>query len=83
MQHTVCLEHRGVPQVLGGCGAGAFQTPQNRNLIYQKFYVISPFSRNQPLKSAEDYYVRILKNKLTKLKKKTRSQGTVTETWNV
>jgi hypothetical protein len=29
-----------------------------------------PFSRNQPLKSADEYYIRILKNKLMKLKKK-------------
>jgi hypothetical protein len=29
-----------------------------------------PFSRNQPLKSADDQYIRILKNKLIKLKKK-------------
>jgi hypothetical protein len=27
-----------------------------------------PFSRNQPLKSADDWYIRILKNKLIKLK---------------
>jgi hypothetical protein len=29
-----------------------------------------PFSQNQPLKSADDWYIRILKNKLVKLKKK-------------
>jgi hypothetical protein len=28
-----------------------------------------PFNRNQPLKSPDDYYIRILKNKLIKLKK--------------
>jgi hypothetical protein len=28
-----------------------------------------PFGRNQPLKSADDQYIRILKNKLIKLKK--------------
>jgi hypothetical protein len=28
-----------------------------------------PFSRNQPLKSVDDQYIRILKNKLIKLKK--------------
>jgi hypothetical protein len=27
------------------------------------------FSRNQPLKSTDEYYIRILKNKLIKLKK--------------
>jgi hypothetical protein len=29
-----------------------------------------PFSRNQPLKSADDQYINILKNKLIKLKNK-------------
>jgi hypothetical protein len=29
-----------------------------------------PFSQNQPLKWADDKYIRILKNKLIKLKKK-------------
>jgi hypothetical protein len=31
-----------------------------------------PFSRNQPLKSGDDYHIRILKNKLIKLKKTKR-----------
>jgi hypothetical protein len=39
------------------------------------------FSRNQPLKSADDQYTGILKNKLIKLKK-TRRLDTVTESWN-
>jgi hypothetical protein len=45
--------------------------PQNRNLENKDFVgnMISkvscdlPFSRNQPLKSADDQYIRILKNK--------------------
>jgi hypothetical protein len=41
-----------------------------------------PFSRNQPLKSADDQYIRILKNKLIKLKK-TRRQDTVVESRNM
>jgi hypothetical protein len=51
--------------------------PQNRNLKNTRFVdiVISevlrdfPFSRNQPLNSADDQYIRILKNKLIKIKK--------------
>jgi hypothetical protein len=35
-----------------------------------------PFSRNQPLKSADDRYIRILKNKLIKFKKTGLSHGT-------
>jgi hypothetical protein len=41
-----------------------------------------PFSQNQPLKSADDWYIRILKNKLIKLKK-TRIYDTVSESWNL
>jgi hypothetical protein len=33
-----------------------------------------PFSRNQPLKSPDDWYIRILKNKLIKLKKKKQEE---------
>jgi hypothetical protein len=47
------------------------QNPQNRNLKNTDFVDIvmskvlrdSPFSRNQPVKSADDLYFRILKNK--------------------
>jgi hypothetical protein len=54
------------------------QTPRNRNLKNKYFIDIMipkvlrdlPFSRNQPLKSADDQYIRILKNKLIKFKKK-------------
>jgi hypothetical protein len=35
-----------------------------------------PFSRNQPLKSPDEQYVKILKNKLIELKR-TRRQGTL------
>jgi hypothetical protein len=57
------------------------QTPQNRNLKKRRFcgyYDIImilrnfPFSRNQPLQSADDQYIRILKNKLIKLKETRR-----------
>jgi hypothetical protein len=63
----------------GGCRIVAPpQTPQNQNLkdtdfvdmIISKVLRDFPFSRNQPLKSADDQYIRILKNKLTKLKNK-------------
>jgi hypothetical protein len=40
-----------------------------------------PFSQNQPLKSADDQYIRILKNKLIKLKKK--QDNTVIESRNM
>ena len=59
----------------GGSWAAAPQTPQNRNLRNTHFVVtISevlrdlPFSRNQPMKSADDKYIGILNNKLIKLK---------------
>jgi hypothetical protein len=62
---------------LPGCNP---PNPQNRNLKSSGFVDIMvskvlrdfPFSRNQSLKSADDQYVRILKNirKLIKLKKK-------------
>jgi hypothetical protein len=65
----------------GGCRAAASppppQTPQNRDLKNTDFIdIISkdlrdlPFRRNQLPKSADDQYIRILKNKLIKLKKK-------------
>jgi hypothetical protein len=37
--------------------------------MISKFLSDLPFSQNQPLKSADDKYRRILKNKLIKLKK--------------
>jgi hypothetical protein len=59
------------------CSLPPPQNPQNRNLKNTGFVdiVISKalrdlsFSRNQPLKSADDQYIRILKNKLIKLQK--------------
>jgi hypothetical protein len=41
-----------------------------------------PFSRNQPLKSADDSYIRILEDKLIK-QRKARTQDTVIESWNM
>jgi hypothetical protein len=41
-----------------------------------------PFSQNQPLKSADDWYIRILKNILIELEK-TRLYGTVLVSRNV
>jgi hypothetical protein len=71
-----------VPSLPGAHPRGAAklqppQAPQNRNLNNTDFVDIMisevlrdfPFSRNQPLKSADDKYIRILKNKLTKLQK--------------
>jgi hypothetical protein len=73
---------------LPGCSAP--QTPEDQNLKNTDFvdFMISkilrdfPISRNQPLKSADDQYIRILKNKLIKLKK-TRRQDTVIESRNM
>jgi hypothetical protein len=53
---------KGAPKGVGGCRAAAPQKPQNWNLKYTDFVdtMISrvlrdfPFSRNQPLKSADD-----------------------------
>jgi hypothetical protein len=66
----------------GGCRAAARQPPQipqnlnlkNTNFVDMVSKVLRdlPFSRNQPLKSANDWYIRILKNKLIKFKKTIR-----------
>ena len=73
MKHT-----RGAPKGGRGCRAAAStHTPQNWNLKNTDFVDIKiskvlhdlPFSQNQPLKSADDLYIRILKNNLIKLKK--------------
>jgi hypothetical protein len=57
----------------GAAGLQPPQTPQNQNLrnidFVDRLLRNFPFSRNQPLKSADDYYITILKNKLIKLKK--------------
>jgi hypothetical protein len=68
----------------GGFRAATRPDPQTRNskntdfvdIMISKVLRDFPFSRNQPLKSADDQYIRILKNKLVKLKK-TRRQDTV------
>jgi hypothetical protein len=62
-----------------GAAAPPPKTPQNRNLkptdivdiMTSKVLRDLPFSRNQQLKTADDWYSEILKNKLIKLKKKT------------
>jgi hypothetical protein len=56
----------------GGLPGYSPQNSQNRNFKNTDFVDIMiskvlrdlPFSRNQPLKSADDQYIRILKNKL-------------------
>jgi hypothetical protein len=59
----------------GAAGLQPPQTPQNRNknthfvdITISNVICDLPFSRNQPLKSADDWYIRILKNKLIELK---------------
>jgi hypothetical protein len=67
----------------GGGGAAGLQppkTPKNQNLKSTNFVDIMiskvlrdfPFSRSQPLKSADDQYIRILKNKLIILESQQR-----------
>jgi hypothetical protein len=59
------------------CWAAARQTHQNLNLKNTNFVDIMiskilrdfPSSRNQPLKSTDKQYIRILKSKLIKFKK--------------
>jgi hypothetical protein len=79
----------GAPKGGGGglpvCSHPPHQAPQNRNLKNTDFVniMISKvlrdllFSRNQPLK-----YIRILKNKLIKLKKR-RIYDTVIKSWDI
>jgi hypothetical protein len=80
MRCNVYFNEVGAHPSWGGCRAAApSQNPQNRNLKNTNFVDITiskvsrdfPFSRNQPLKSADDQYISILKNKLIKLKNKT------------
>jgi hypothetical protein len=67
---------RGAPT--GGCQAAApppHKPPNLKNTYFVDIMISKvlrdlPFSRNQPLKSADDCYIRILKNKLIKLKNK-------------
>jgi hypothetical protein len=56
-----------------GCQAAASQNSPKRNkkeihIMTSKVLRDLSFSRNQPLKSPDDQYITILKNKLTKLK---------------
>jgi hypothetical protein len=74
---------------LRGCSPPP-KLPQNQTLKNTDFVdIISkvlhdlPFSRNKLMKLADDQYIRLLKNKLIKFKKKTRRQGTVIELWNM
>jgi hypothetical protein len=68
---------RGAPEEGGGAaGLQPHQTLQNRNLntgfvgiMISKALRDLSFSPYQPLKSASDYYIRILQNKLIKFKK--------------
>jgi hypothetical protein len=59
----------------GGGGAAGLQSSTNSKNTYFKYIMISkvlrdlPFTRNHPLKSADDKYIRILKNKFKKFKK--------------
>jgi hypothetical protein len=60
---------------LPGCSPSKHQNRYLKNthfvdIILSKVLRDLPFSRNQPLKSADDQYIRILKNKLIKLKNK-------------
>jgi hypothetical protein len=79
--HTFSTDHIIQPGAHTRGGAAGLQPPpipHNRNLknTYFADIMISevlrdfPFSRHQPLKSADDRYIRVLKNKLIKLKKR-------------
>jgi len=45
--------------------------------------MIYPFDHNQPLKSADEYYIGILESKIIRIKKKTGRLNTVIESWNI
>jgi hypothetical protein len=70
----------GLTQGGGAAGLLPAQTTQKRNLKSTDFVDVMmsnvlrdfAFSQNQPLKSADDQHIRILKNKLITLKKKIR-----------
>jgi hypothetical protein len=54
--------------------------PKFKKQTFRRFYDIKflrdfPFSRTQPLESADNRYVTILKNKLTKLKTKQENRA--------
>jgi hypothetical protein len=81
--------YQGRIQEGGDCRAAAPLNPSRRNLENADFLdtVVSkvlrdlPFRRNQPLKSADDEYFRVLTNKL--LKQKTRRLDSMIESLNV
>jgi len=67
------MHYSGVPES-GGGGVGAY-VPQNQNLkikivdtVILNVALDLSFSRNQPVKSAGDWYIRILRNKFTKFR---------------
>jgi hypothetical protein len=72
---TVHQIHRGAPK--GGCWGAAPPKPKNQDLKNTDYVDVMisnvlrdlPFSRNQPLKLVDNWYIRILRNKLIKLKK--------------
>jgi len=74
VKSSVSEERRAQRGELPVCGT---QTPKNRNLknkdclrmIISRVLHDLRFSRNQPLKSPDDSYIRILNNKLIKLKR--------------
>jgi hypothetical protein len=45
------------------------------DIVISKVLCDLPFSRKEPLRSADDQYIRILKNKFIKLKKKNKKIG--------
>jgi hypothetical protein len=83
---------QGSNQGVGGCSPAVppSKPPQNRNLkdtdfvdmMLSKILRDLPISRNQPLKLADDWYIRILENKLIKLKKN-KKIGHCIELWKM
>jgi hypothetical protein len=78
------LDFRGEPKG-GGRMAGAAKLQPPLDLPKTKFKITDfigmmipkflhdlPFSQNQPLTSADNLYIRVLRNKLNRIKKKTR-----------
>jgi hypothetical protein len=54
---------------LPGCSPSRHPKTDFEDIMISKVLCDSPFSRNQPQKSADDQCIRILKNKLIKIKK--------------
>jgi hypothetical protein len=80
MTRTTLCNFRGAHKGGGASGLQSHQAPRNQNLKTQiRYYDIKllrdlPFNWNQQLKSADDYYIRILKNKLITLKKNKKTR---------